>query len=94
MPVEAANILRVAALAGDISQGVASLAHTDLLALPVELFPYEPFAPRGWELRGYVTAYDGWYVALAEALAARLVTLDRRLTRATGPRCAFSTFVD
>jgi predicted nucleic acid-binding protein len=94
MPVEAANILRLAAQAGDISQDVASLAHTDLLALPVGLFPYEPFAPRVWELRGSVTAYDAWYVALAEALGIGLATLDRRLTRAAGPRCAFSTFVD
>src|SRR5580698_8163148 len=33
MPVEAGNILRRAALAGDISADVASLAHTDLLDL-------------------------------------------------------------
>jgi predicted nucleic acid-binding protein len=94
MPVQAANILRLAAQAGDISQDVASLAHTDLLALPVELFPYEPFAPRVWELRDGVTAYGAWYVALAEALGVRLATLDRRLTRAPGPRCEFSTFAE
>jgi len=39
MPVGAANILRRAALAGDISADVASLAHTDLLDLRVEFFP-------------------------------------------------------
>jgi hypothetical protein len=33
MPVEVANILRRAALAGDISTDVASSAHTDLLDL-------------------------------------------------------------
>jgi predicted nucleic acid-binding protein len=94
MPVEAANILRLAARASDISQDVASLAHIDLLALRVELYPYEPFAPRVWEIRGGVTAYDAWYVALAEALGVRLATLDRRLTRAAGPRCEFSVFAD
>jgi predicted nucleic acid-binding protein len=36
-----------------------------------------------------LTAYDAWYVALAEALETRLVTLDRRLARASGPRCGF-----
>ena len=91
MPVEAANILRLAALAGDISQDSASLAHADLLALPVELFPYEPFALRVWDLRGGVTAYDAWYVAIAESLDLTLATLDRRLTRANGPRCQFIT---
>lgn len=91
MPVEAANILRRAAMRGEISADAAALAHADLLALPVDLFPYEPFAPRVWELRESVTAYDGWYVALAEALGAKLATLDGALSRAPGPRCAFLT---
>jgi predicted nucleic acid-binding protein len=89
MPIEAANILRRAALAGDVSDDIASLAHADLVALPAELFPYEPFADRVWALRGAVTAYDAWYVALAEALKAPLATLDGRLARAPGPRCRF-----
>lgn len=89
MPVEAANVLRRAELAGEISPDVASLAHADLLELTVELFPYAPFGPRVWELRENVTAYDGWYVALAEALGAKLATLDIRLSQAPGPRCAF-----
>lgn len=91
MPVEAANILRRAALAGDVSDDAAALAHADLVALPIELFAYEPFAGRVWELRSSVTTYDGWYVALAEALRAPLATLDQRLARAAGPRCQFVT---
>ena len=89
MPVEAANILRRAAIAGDISADLAALAHMDLIALPVELFPYEPFAPRVWELRRNVTAYDAWYVSLAEELGVKLATLDGRLRRSSGPRCSF-----
>ena len=91
MPLEAANILRRAALAGEISQDVAALAHADLLDLRVSLFPYPPFAERVWELRGNVTAYDAWYVALAEALDSELATVDYRLSRATGCRCPFLT---
>ncbi|MBI2765807.1 MAG: type II toxin-antitoxin system VapC family toxin [Chloroflexi bacterium] len=90
MPVETANILRLAAMRGDISQDAASLAHADLLALPIDLFPYDPFAWRVWELRGSITAYDAWYVALAESLEAQLATLDGKLARATGPRCSFA----
>lgn len=89
MPVEATNVLRRAALAGEVSEDVATLAHADLVELRVELFAYEPFAERVWELRGSVTAYDAWYVALAEFLEAPLATLDGRLTRAPGPRCQF-----
>jgi predicted nucleic acid-binding protein len=91
MLAEAANVLRRAAMAGEISADIAALAHADLLSLRVELFSYEPFATRVWQLRENVTAYDGWYVALAESLEAKLATLDLRLTKATGPRCAFVT---
>ena len=89
MPVEVASILRKATLNGDISPDVAALAHADLLALPVELFPYEAVAPRVWELRENLTTYDAWYVALAEGLASPLATLDRKLSRAPGVHCTF-----
>ncbi len=91
MPAEAANVLRLAALRGALSSDVASLAYADLLALPVQHFPFEPFAARVWELRGAVTAYDAWYVALAEALDLTLATLDRRLARAGGAHCRFAS---
>lgn len=91
MPVEVANILRRAAAQGEITQDVASMAHADLLDLRVELFPYAPFVPRVWELRDNVTSYAAWYIALAESLGSNVATLDRRLARATGPRCGFET---
>ncbi|MBO0808721.1 MAG: type II toxin-antitoxin system VapC family toxin [Actinobacteria bacterium] len=89
MPVEAANILRRSAARGEITADTAALAHADLLDLRVELFPYAPFASRVWELRDSITAYDAWYVALAEFLGAELATLDLKLTKASGPRCGF-----
>lgn len=89
MPVEVANILRRAVQHGDLSNEIASLAHGDLMLLPVELFPYAPFGPRVFELGENLTAYDGWYVALAETLGEPLATLDARLARAPGPRCEF-----
>jgi predicted nucleic acid-binding protein len=91
MPVEVTNILRRAVVAGQVPADSAALAHEDLLALRVEYFPYEPFAGRVWALRENLTAYDAWYVAVAEALGASLATLDVRLTRAPGTRCGFST---
>ena len=91
MPVEAANILRRAVLAKDVSADAAGLAHSDLLALRVDLYPYAPFAHRVWELRLNLTAYDSWYVSLAETLGWPLATLDVKLTGAPGPRCRFLT---
>ncbi len=86
---EATNVLRRLELAGDISRIEANSAHSDLLGLDVELFPFAPFAGRVWELRNNLTSYDAWYVALAEALGIPLSTLDRKLSRAVGPRCGF-----
>lgn len=92
MPVEVANILRRSVASGEVTADVASLAHHDLLRLRVELFPYEGLADRVWELRHNVTCYDAWYVAIAETLGAPLATLDHRLSRASGVRCAFELF--
>jgi predicted nucleic acid-binding protein len=94
LPVETANILRRMANAGDISADVAALAHSDLLSLRMELFPYAPLGERVWELRAYVTTYDAWYVALAELLDAPLATLDAKLSRAPGTACSFLTPLD
>lgn len=85
LPVEASNVLRRAELVGDLSSEIAALAHADLMDLPIELYPYEPFADRVWQLRKTITAYDAWYVALAEASDTTLATLDGRLATAPGP---------
>ncbi|HSL56881.1 MAG TPA: type II toxin-antitoxin system VapC family toxin [Acidimicrobiales bacterium] len=89
LPVEVANVLRRAANGGRISDDVAALAHGEMRALAVELFPYELVADRVWALRSSVTTYDAWYVALAELLELPLATLDRRLRGAAGPTCQF-----
>lgn len=91
MPVEVVNVLRRARSARSVGDAAASLAFEDLLNLRVTLYPFQLLAERVWELREHVTAYDAWYVALAEAIDADLVTLDMRLAHATGPRCMFLT---
>ena len=91
LPAEVANALRRAVRLGTLTPDVATLAHYDLADLALELFPYEPFGERVWALRENLTAYDAWYVALAEALEAPLATLDDRLVRSPGPRCEFLT---
>jgi predicted nucleic acid-binding protein len=89
--VETANILRRLESAGRVSRLEATAAYGDTLQIDIELFPFDPFAERVWELRHNLTAYDAWYVALAEALDQPLATLDSRLARATGPSCRFLT---
>lgn len=55
--------------------------------LIVEAVGHAALAERAWALRDNLTAYDGAYVALAEALDCPLVTGDARVARANGPRC-------
>lgn len=87
LPFECSNVLRRHELGGLISPDQAAQAHADLLDLPMDLFPYEPLAPRIWQLRRNLTSYDAAYVALAEELDAPLITLDRRLAEAPGVTC-------
>ncbi|MFL6602273.1 MAG: type II toxin-antitoxin system VapC family toxin [Steroidobacteraceae bacterium] len=89
--VEAANVLRRLERGKEIAEQEANAAFEDLMELDVELHAFEPFSDRVWELRHNVTSYDGWYVALAEALNLPLATLDGRLAKAEGPKCRFLT---
>ena len=88
---EATNILRRLELAGELSRFEAAAAQADLMKLDIVLFHFAPFAERVWALRGNLTSYDAWYVALAEALDCPLLTLDRKLSNATGPMCEVVT---
>ena len=85
--LEVASVLRRQNLAGAIDVRRAGLALADLAALPLQRAPHLPLLPRCWELRENLTVYDAAYIALAEALEATLITGDRRLARANGPRC-------
>jgi predicted nucleic acid-binding protein len=85
--VEAMNTLWCLELAKQLTTAEANAAHDDLMQLDMELFPFDPFADRIWELRHTVTSYDAWYVAIAEALGLPLATLDGRLSRAKGVAC-------
>jgi predicted nucleic acid-binding protein len=59
----------------------------DLLDLPVGIVPTTPLLGRAWELRANLTISDACYVALAESAGCPLLTADRRLANAPGPRC-------
>jgi predicted nucleic acid-binding protein len=87
--VEATNVLRRLELSNRITTPEASAAQGDLMQLEIELFPFEPFAERIWELRQSLTSYDAWYVAIAEAFEFPLATLDDRLAKSNGPKCEF-----
>jgi hypothetical protein len=68
-----------------IATAAANAAHDDLMQLNLELFSFDPFADRIWQLRHTVTSCGAWYAALAEALKLPHATLDEKLSKATGP---------
>lgn len=79
LDLEVAQVLRRYALAGELDSRRGREALDDLADLPLTRYPHGLFLSRIWELRRNVTAYDAVYVALAEALAAPLVTRDAAL---------------
>ena len=85
--VETTAVLRKRWLAGTINDERFALAIEDLGDLSIDRYPTLPLMRRAYELRANVTAYDAAYVALAEVLDCELLTGDRRLANATGPRC-------
>ncbi len=87
LPIEVTSVLRRYASTGQLTAEQADTAIGDLLAFPVKVIPSGPLLRRVWELRFNLSAYDGCYVALAEAVDCVLLTADYRLARAPGLHC-------
>ena len=87
MDLEVASVWRGLARGAHLDAGRVGLALHDLQELPIQRVDHTWLLMRCWELRDNLTIDDAAYVALAEALDATLLTGDRRLSRATGPRC-------
>jgi predicted nucleic acid-binding protein len=84
LDLEIAQVLRRYVRTGELRPARAADALDDLAAFRIERYPHHLFIPRIWSLRENATAYDACYLALAEALEARLVTSDRRLSTVPG----------
>jgi len=83
---EARSSLHEALWRGDISGEDALRTFENLKIAPVASKTHRLLAERAWSLAeqlGWAKTYDAEYVALAELLKCRLVTLDLRLKRGT-----------
>jgi predicted nucleic acid-binding protein len=85
--VEVVGVIRAQHLRGMLDSTAAGQAVADLHDWPGERFGHRRLLDRVWQLRNSVRGWDAFYVALAEAFDATLLTLDARLARAHGPTC-------
>ncbi|MGH8287211.1 MAG: type II toxin-antitoxin system VapC family toxin [Steroidobacteraceae bacterium] len=86
LDIEIAQALRRLVQLKDITPGRAEQALDDFAGFVLQRYPHRELLPRIWQLRESLTAYDGAYIALAEALDAPLLTCDAKLARSHGHR--------
>jgi predicted nucleic acid-binding protein len=84
LDVEVTQVLRRLVQRKEVTVARAEQALDDLSKLVIERHEHQPLVSRVWQLRDSISAYDGVYVALAEALDAPLVTCDAKLAGAHG----------
>jgi len=88
---EVVGVLRRDVARGELDVSRAEIAIVELFDWPGERIALRNLNQRVWDLRANVRTNDAYYVALAEATGCPVITLDTRLTRASGPRCPFLT---
>jgi predicted nucleic acid-binding protein len=86
LDLEVAQVLRRLTQLKEITAARAQEALDDYAALLLERAAHRELLGRVWQLRESMTAYDGAYIALAEALEAPLLTCDGKLARSHGHR--------
>lgn len=64
----------------------------DFADLPLVRYPMQPHQRRALALRNNFTAYDGFYVALAESLGMPLLTDDHKFAGAAGHTAVIETW--
>ncbi len=92
--IEVTHALRRLVQREDITAARAEQGLADLSQLHIERYGHQPLTARIWQLRESMTAYDGAYVALAEALDAPLLTCDVKLAHAHGHRASIDLIAD
>ena len=78
---EAANVLNKKRIAGELNSDESDRLLSDLVSVPIRLFPHQPIILSAFELaRDHnLTVYDTLYLALAEDHGAVLFSADRKM---------------
>lgn len=86
------GLLLTSKIAIQISAARAEQMLDDFANLPVVRYPMQPYQRRTLVLRHNFTAYDAFYVALAESLQMPLLTDDRKYAKAAGHTAVIETW--
>lgn len=89
--LEVAQVLRRYVARRQLDEQRSREALDDLRDLDLNRYPHDVLLDRIWELRHNTSAYDAAYLALAEALAAPLLTSDTRLRGVPDSRAIVET---
>ena len=92
--LEVLSALRRLAVQGEVTLPDALRVLGGLSRMRIYRHSHANFVRRIWELSDSITPYDAAYVAIAERADATLLTLDRKLAAAHGPRCRIELFRD
>ena len=84
LDIEVTHALRRLVQREEITTLRAEQGLEDFSQMLVDRHDHQPLTGRIWQLRESLTAYDGAYVALAEALEAPLLTCDGKLAHSHG----------
>jgi predicted nucleic acid-binding protein len=94
---EVSSVVRGLAIAGPPRRVAAARAGqmlADYAGLRIVRHPMQPLQARVFELRHNLTAYDGMYVALAEALRLPLLTDDGKFATTPGHHAEIHHYLD
>jgi predicted nucleic acid-binding protein len=94
---EVSSVVRGMAIAGPPRRVTAARAVQmlgDYAGLRIVCHPMQPLQARVFELRDNLTAYDGMYVALAEALGLPLLTDDGKFASTPGHHAEIHHYPD
>lgn len=92
LDVEVTHALRRYVRGRELTELRAELALQSLIELRILRHRHTALLRRAWELRHHLTAYDAVYVALAEALEARLLTCDAKIAATPRHRATVEVF--
>jgi len=80
---EAASVINKKEKLEELTEDESDRLLTDVLSLPIRLFPHEPLLPRAYKLarKHNLSVYDTLNLALAEEHGAGIFSVDRKLLK-------------